>query len=365
MATKNQREQLLHAIIWQATIIVFVLVVGWMYIVPRYETLSENVLATNTVIEKYTQTNTQGILYSEIDSVLKWTKWKGELLAIIQSAPKETQQAIQKVWWDPYIVWLSAAISASNTDKEKLTLKKARLNSILPTLNPMSNNIVEDTVSMRKYITFVENSILRQFDIESNVALGIQNIKYGKRGSSMPEVIGSFDTEITFTATNDKISRMINYINKLGHYDILIDTGSTSTGGTPAIMSNPLVMINALSLQTTLDPTKPDEENGGRVVLRFYIRGSSPTDIAFLTEAIKKRKEELRNQINTSISACTNEVTCSGKKALELFDRKYREFTRATSQNRAQQGTEMIYDLSTQLDSLGALEKEYRNITGK
>ncbi|MBC7504047.1 hypothetical protein H7169_03675 [Candidatus Gracilibacteria bacterium] len=365
MSIKNQREQLLHAIIGQFTIIVFVLVVAWIYIVPQYDTLSASILSTNIVIEKYTQTSSNGIAYSELDSVLRGSKGKEELLAIIQSAPKETQKVIEKVGGDPYIVWLSTAISASNTDKDKLTLKKARLNSILPTLNPMSNNIIEDTVSMRKYITFVENSILRQFEIESNVALGIQNIKYGRKGSNMPEVIGSFDTEITFTSTNEKITRMIEYINNLGHYEVLMDTGSTSTGGAPAIMSNPLVMIDALSLQTTLDPTKSNEENSGRIVLRFYIRGSSPTDIAFLIEAIKKRKEELRKKIDANIAACKNEVTCSGKKSLEIFERKYSEFSRATSQNKLKSGTEMVYDLSAQLDSINALEKEYRNITGK
>ena len=82
---------------------------------------------------------------------------------------------------------------------------------------------------MRRYIAFVENNILRQFGIESTAALGIQNIKYGKKGTDMPEVLGSFDTEITFTATNDGITKMIGYINTLGRPDILLDTGSTST----------------------------------------------------------------------------------------------------------------------------------------
>jgi hypothetical protein len=68
---------------------------------------------------------------------------------------------------------------------------------------------------MRRYISFVENNILKQFGIESTAALGIQNIKYGKKGSSTPEVLGSFDTEITFTATNDGIAKMIDYVNTL------------------------------------------------------------------------------------------------------------------------------------------------------
>ncbi len=181
----------------------------------------------------------------------------------------------------------------------------------------------------------------------------------------MPEVLGSFDTEISFTATNAGIANMIGYINRLGHPEILLDTGSTSTGGTPAIMSNPLAMIDGLSLQTTLDPTKPDDENSGRMVLRFYIRGSSNTDIAFFTETLKKRKETLKKQIDTSILSCSTEVICTNKKNLDVFFRKYNEFTRATSKNTVKQGTEMIYALSAELDSVYALEKELKNITGK
>ncbi len=181
----------------------------------------------------------------------------------------------------------------------------------------------------------------------------------------MPEVLGSFDTEISFTASNSGIANMITYINQLGHPEILLDTGSTSSGGVPAIMSNPLAMIDALSLQTTLDLTKPDVENGGRMVLRFYIRGSSVTDIEFLSETLKKRKESLKKQIDVSIASCNTEVTCSNKKSLELFERKYREFSRATAQNTVKQGTEMIYSISTELDSIYALEKELKNITGK
>ena len=64
---------------------------------------------------------------------------------------------------------------------------------------------------------------------------------------------------------------MINYVNNLGHYEILVDTGSTSTAPT-TIMSNPLAMIDSLSLEDSLDLNKPNEENAGRMTIRFYIR---------------------------------------------------------------------------------------------
>ena len=269
---------------------------------------------------------------------------------------------MQKVGSEPYMMWLNGAIGASSTDKKKLAIKKARLNSILPTLNPISNNLSEETVSMRRYIGFVEENILRQFGIESTAALGIQNIKYGKRGSTMPEVLGSFDTEIAFVSTNLGISRMIDYVNTLGHYEILMDTKETSTGST-GIMSNPLAMIDGLSLSTTLDLTRPNEENSGRMVIRFYIRGSSTTDIAYLSETIKSRKEALKKKIDTAILKCSTDLTCSGKKNLELLNRKYNEFVRATSQSANRVGTEMVYILSSELNSISALEKEMTSLT--
>ena len=58
----------------------------------------------------------------------------------------------------------------------------------------------------------------------------------------MPETIGSFDVEISFKSTNIGISNMIDYVNNLGHHDLLDHTGSTATGDI-AIMSNPLAMI--------------------------------------------------------------------------------------------------------------------------
>ena len=362
MALKNQREQLMHTMMGQITIIAMVGIVIWMYVIPNYTILTKSVVDTNTTIAKFKQTSNDGIPYPELSTILSTTKWKEELLAIMQSTPKETQDVMIKVWSEPYMSWLDGAIGASSSDKKKLAIKKARLNSILPTLNPISNNLMEETVSMRKYISFIEENILKQFGIESTAALGIQNIKYGKRGTIMPEALGSFDTEIAFESTNLGISKMIEYVNTLGHYDLLLDTGATSTGSI-GIMSNPLAMIDSLSLQSTLDLNKPNDENTGRMVIRFYIRGSSITDISYLSETIKSRKESLKKKIDTAILKCSTDITCSGKKNLDLLNRKYKEFIRATTQNVNRTGTEMIYILSSELNSIISLEKEMTSLT--
>ena len=362
MAIKNQREQLMQSMIGQITTITMVGVMVWLYVIPDYDTLSASIENTNSIVEKFKKTTQDGIPYPELSTILWSTKWKEELLAIMQTTPKETQDVMVKVWSEPYMTWLDGAIGASSTDKKKLAIKKSRLNSILPTLNPVSNNLMEETVSMRKYISFIEENILKQFDIESTAALGIQGITYGKKGNTMPDTLGSFDTEIAFTSTNSGISKMIDYVNHLGHYDLLLDTGATSTGST-GIMSNPLAMINSLSLQDTLDLNKPNDANNGRMVIRFYIRGSSITDITYLSESIKSRKEALKKKIDAAVLTCSKDPTCSGKKSLDLLNRKYTEFIRATSQNANRAWTEMIYILSSELNSILSLEKEMTSLT--
>ena len=66
--------------------------------------------------------------------------------------------------------------------KTKIEIKKARLNSILPTLSPLSNSITEDTVSLKKYISFVEENIIKKYNLDSVASLSLQNISYGKKG---------------------------------------------------------------------------------------------------------------------------------------------------------------------------------------
>ncbi len=118
--------------------------------------------------------------------------------------------------------------NTSIAEKKTLEMKKARINSILPTLNPIDSNETDESMNLRKYIAFIENNIIHQFDIESESPLGIQNIQYGKKNGPIPETIGSFDTEINFKSTNANIAKMLDYINTLGRPDVLINKDSTT-----------------------------------------------------------------------------------------------------------------------------------------
>jgi hypothetical protein len=155
---------------------------------------------------------------------------------------------------------------------------------------------------------------------------------------------------------------MIGYLNTLGHPEILSDTGATTTSNRPEIMSNPIVVVDALSLRMMLDPAKPNEENGGRITLRFYVRGSSTTDMDYLVGTLTSHITKLKSRIDTSLKNCTADPTCTKLKEIQKISYKYNEFIRGTQADDMSTGVEKMYRLSAKLNSINAIEKELSSI---
>lgn len=356
MASKNQNEQLTHAAIGQAAVIALVGLFIWFYTFPKYTELSASVQDTNALIRSYNTTESSGIPYNQLRDVIN-TSWGGkELLWIVQNYQKETEEAIKKVGNLSYLKWLDEMIG-DTTDSQALAIDQAKLSSIIPTLSPINNGVDTDAISLKKFISFIEDNIIRQFGLESNTAIGIQNIKYGD-GTVIPKTIGSFDSEISFTALNNDIWKMLAYVNTLGHTDILTNTGTaTMSGAVPWLMSNPLVIVQGISLQKPLDMNKPNEKNTGQVTLRFYIRGSSEADIVFLTETIQHKQEKIKKSVDELVKRCMGSDACVKKNEVQNLAKKYTEFARSLNLSK-KSWVEGIYVLWAALDTLNSIEKE-------
>ena len=65
-------------------------------------------------------------------------------------------------------------------------------------MSPLSNNIEEDNITLRQYVRFIESSILKRFNFDSNVVIGMQGISFGVKGSSIPENLGMFEFRLDF-----------------------------------------------------------------------------------------------------------------------------------------------------------------------
>ena len=369
MLSNSQKEHLTYTAIGQVFALVFALLISWKYVYPGISDINAQLSAGNTAITRYNSTVNNGIDYPTLTSILGGKAERAELIKIIQSDPEGTKKVIQKNGSQNYLDWLTQSIGRSDSDKDILIIEKAKLNSIIPTMSPISSNIEEKNMTLKQYVKFIEWTILKKFNFESNVNIGVQWIVFWGKWVSAPENIGMFDFSFDFKGTNSDISRFIDYINTAGKPDILTNSGQVFTKDSiPAVMSNPLISLKSFSLQSIIDADNPTAENSGRATLRFYVRGISKDDLIYLRESIKTRQTALSTKISDSMKWCQKDgvICASYVKKLAAFDQKYREFERSIGWAKILwSGTDEIYALSQTANTIRSLEKELENILPK
>lgn len=376
MLTNSQKEHLTYTAIGQVVTIIALSVWWYSYILPWLDKISVATAGANTSIEKFQKTESDWLGFDQITEIIKPPRTEyAELLKIMYSDSEGTRTAIAK--GDKalkYMEWLKIAISDSSKDKEILSQQKQILNSIIPTLSPISGNIEEDNIDLKWYIKFVEWKILKQFNFESNIALWLDSIVWWKNSDGIPENIGSIELQISFKWTNNDIIKFVDYINNSGNPKLLTEAGTDEKGKLslnkiPAVMSNPLIVITSFSLENAITWINGDEENSGRATIKLYVRWISKDDVSYLRENIKVREEDLSKKLTNSISECKSKLSLCGDtwKRLDKFSRKLQEYKLWTSSMEAapSTGANGISALAQKAKVLKSLENELVEITSE
>jgi hypothetical protein len=363
MISTSQKEHLTYTIILQSAILAWLALLTWSYLIPGITKIGIDQAAAQESIRVYVDTKENGIPFDDLGKKLTTMKGKEELIKIIRSDAAETRKVIKKsVKWE-YTGWLNSVIANSDEDKKKLTQAKQKINSILPTMSPISNSLNEEYITLKEYIRFIESRFLTAFEIQSNIVLGIQWVNYAAGWTTGN--VGTFDLRLDFKATNTNIQKLITYVNESGNPAILSYSGLLADGDVPAILSNPLMTIESLSLEDVLDSTRPSAINNGRATIRFYVRGSSKEDIIFLKGAIASRQEVLQAQIMSAQAECKKQgQLCTELPRLDAFSKKYTEFTRSLTQTKWVDTLD-ISILGQTATSLRSLDDEFQSITNK
>lgn len=362
MISTSQKEHLTYTLILQVAILLGITIVAWTYIFPWVKEINAQQELSRESIVSYNTMKDTGLSIGNLGQILADIEWKEELLKLVLSSPDETSIAINK--WatkGDYMTWLNAAIAGSTEDKNKLEQAKKKINSILPTMSPISNSVDEEYITLKEYIKFIESAFLDTFEIQSNMVLWIQGVSY----DSTKWTIGNFDLRLEFKATNANIQKLITYVNKSGDPEILIFNELLTESNVPKILSNPLMTVEALALENVLDATRPDSVNSGRITIRFYVRGGSEEDIKFLKDAIILRKAKLQKDIENAITECrAQDNLCTDLPRLEFFEKKYLEFTRSLESVKWIE-TNDITILWQTATSLRSLSDEFAVLTNK
>lgn len=382
MLSNSQKEHLTYTAVWQVAVILAMAIIIYQYIMPGLKDINALTTDAQTAIESYATTYNEGIDENTLQRLLSSKPEYAELIKIIQTDPEYTKKILVKQNMSitgstqynydcrtvDYFTCLKSVLGRVDKEKESIKNEKAKLNSIIPTMSPFSNNIEEDNITLREYVNYIEKSILQKFNFDSNVIIGMQWLTFGKKWDIVPESIGMYEFRLDFKATNQDIQDFIEYINETGRPDILSYTGELTKDRIPKVMSNPLITMETFSVQEKLDLDNPTKENAGRASLRFYIRGVSKDDIQFLTESLKWRRSDLGTRINENVKTCQKDgVLCASYiKKLTSFQKKFDEYSRTLSQTQPI-GTwpDLIYTLNQTATTLKNLEQELDSILPK
>jgi hypothetical protein len=379
MLSNSQKEHLTYTAVWQVVILVALVLVIFRYIVPGVQEIGAQADRAQVSIDSYGATVKDGISDANLQSLLQGKIEYGELVKVIQSDINAAKEAIKKDNMSikeggtndysctgvEYITCLKNVLWRSDKEKENIKKEKAKLSSIIPTMSPFSNNIAEDNITLKQYVNYIEKTILKRFNFDSNVIIGMQGLTFGKKGGAVPESIGMFDFRLDFKASNDDIIKFIEYINESWKPTILSQTGLLASADIPAAMSNPLITMESFSVQEKLDPDNPTKENSGRATLRFYVRGVSQDDLIYLKENLKAKQAELEALITENVKNCEkNGVLCASYKGrLFAFQSKYQEYVRSLQTARISvTGSDEIYALTQSANTLKSLEEELSSI---
>lgn len=374
MKTPISQSQLPVRIAINAVFILASVILTMMFTMPKLDEVNAQAKETNAVISKFESIQKNGIPFSELESSIKQTGNNSELLDLVKTSPEETKKAIVKEGDEPYMAWLSTASTKNAEDKLKLQKAKARINTIVPTLSPINGNIEEQNITLRDYITFIEQNILANFNIKSLSPLGMSSIVYEKEKEEENEdknapkkplnPIGYFLVDLNFESTNKNISELLDFIHTIGNPEIL--SSKDIHKEIPPVMSNPLITVDAIALDQILDPQSPSKANSGRITLKFFVRGSSPSDSTFLVEAFNKQRDELEKNISEKLAQCEKDpATCAHINAIQKLNTRFQRFKQSfakTLSENQNNSIEIVYLVAEQLPTLKVLKDEFSKL---
>lgn len=360
----SAQEQLTYTAILQIISVIVCIIIVVIMILPRLQNINAQTERTNEVIAKYEQTEDHGIPFSELQTIITRVGDNSELQEIIKANTDASKEVIQKKSeGSTYLQWLEHELRDKEKYEQVLREAKSKINTILPTLSPISGGIEENNIKLHDYIEYIETKILKEFLLESTSPLGIDSIQYGDNEKDMVNPIGYFDTTITFKGRNKNIADLLDALHKSGNPSILTSTGESlhtawSQDGTAKI-SNPLIIVESFALDSKLDIQYPTKENSGRITLRMYIRGASETDKQFLVDTFNKRKWALMAALEGHIKTCReSDMPCPKEQSLQDLLKRVKDLSENNAKN-INKGVAGIYFISQQIDSLKALENEF------
>lgn len=321
--------------------------------------VKETETEANQKIAEYKKLKESGFTYEELVGTTKSNATYDELNKIITLSPGATKEILQKDNPDKeYIPWVKWKIIESEEDKKIFIQSKAAINSIVPTMSSIGGSVEEEMITLKWLITYVEWTLLKQFNIRSLNPVSLQWVSFLKI-KDLPENMGFLDLRIDLAGRSQDIMDLIRFVNKSWDPKSL-EAARKVWWPTPRVLENPLFTITQFSLQDLPTNLDPGDENTGKLSMRLYLRGWAPKDIRYFQTQIIERIDNLIRKVEEEQKKCdTDKNLCQNKDRLDEFMKKLKIVRKGMNDAVANRGgLGQIYVLSQFFTTLKSLEDE-------
>ncbi|MDD2565299.1 MAG: hypothetical protein PHZ26_00935 [Candidatus Gracilibacteria bacterium] len=329
---KKEKNNIINIIIFNTIFILVVLYLVFSYVIPLNDENTEYINKTVETINKTTDLKSHGLNISELQTLVSVMSPKSSVSDLFKEPDmKKKISSVIKGTGSDYIAWLNDEISKDSEYKQILDSNNEILGQVLPIFyqggdsnyGDGSNGQIKNRLTLSSFINFVENNILRNYNITSLSSIGIDKVDFSDNsieGSSNTNNgnIGNFSLNIDFKGVNSDIYKMIDYIQSSGK--IIIKNGKleNSIKQTEGI-NNILMSVKNINLSKPL--LDNNELNQGAVEIIFYVRGVGLEQLLDIKKKLTASGSELFTKIESLSKLCDNQNSpiCIDSVGLDVF----------------------------------------------
>ncbi len=316
---KKKQQNLISSLILNFFGLLFIGILVFTYILPTYAIIWEKISNIDQVYADFQKKQADGV---SVDSffALASRYAKVTFTEDDKKNSKDIEEIMKKTDSNlTYLEWVEKELKKKTENELELEKNDKIIAGIIPTYSELT---LEDTlfdknrITLKDIVFYVENNILKKFELTSYSAVGFSGLSFEKQKWSSIN-IGSYVIPMELSGTNKNLIAFINSIQKSGQ--IVIEDGKLKApkdlDGLP--FSNLLVSINQLTFADSFE--KPDKENKISIELVFYARAKSFTDLLKITQRLAETTTEMKKTVDKYVNMCSNltDPVCKNENSLK------------------------------------------------
>lgn len=321
---KKEQQKIIIWIITKIILITWLIFVIYYFIIPKYSLYNENINNINNINNEIKSINLSWFSLDSLKKVLSSNAVDKSIINLLSQKDKIVNiiKKPNNYTWD-YLSWTSEEVLKEVDINKEIETNNKIIWDIIPTFldyydNPKNIDVtwdIKNKITIDNFIVYIEDQILKKYNLESYVSIWINDIVFEKNESN----IWNFKINIDFSWKNIDIKNLLKHIYEswkitiTKDWKLLQDKSITNNNW---LSSNLLITIEDLSLGNLFDESSENNSllNKWKMTLRFYVRWIGFDYFVKIKNKIQQECDALLKNINEKSSLCdTKNTNCNNE----------------------------------------------------